>query len=96
MFVDRCGQALKRRHPVQILHRLSREAGLPDGHQLHPHTLRDFTATSWLRGGAGLDEVRRLLGHENLSTTLRYSGLVGADLRRAHRQAGAIERLRVE
>ena len=40
--------------------------------------------------------TRRLLGHESLSTTLRYSSLVGADLRRAHRMAGAIERLGVD
>lgn len=61
--------------------------------RLHPHALRHFAATSWLRGGAGLDEVRRLLGHESLSTTLRYSSLVGADLKRARKMAGAIERL---
>ena len=96
LFVDRRGQALKRRHLVQILHRLSRKAGLPDGHRLHPQALRHFAATSWLRGGAGLDEVRRLLGHESLSTTLWYSSLVGADLQRAHRQAGGIERSRVQ
>ncbi len=42
-----------------------------------------------------MDEVRRLLGHESLSTTLRYSSLVGADLHRAHKRAGAIERLRL-
>ena len=41
----------------------------------------------------GLDEVRRLLGHESLSTTLRYNSLVNADLQRAHRKAGTIERL---
>jgi site-specific recombinase XerD len=44
----------------------------------------------------GLDEVRRLLGHESLTTTLRYSSLVGADLQAAHRRAGAIERLRLD
>jgi site-specific recombinase XerD len=80
---------------VQILHRLSNKAGLPAHRRLHPHALRHFAATSWLRGGAGLDEVRRLLGHESLSTTLRYSSLVGADLQRAHKRAGAIERLRI-
>jgi integrase/recombinase XerC len=96
VFVDRRGLALKRRYLVRILDRLSHKAGLPAGHQLHPHALRHFAATSWLRGGAGLDEVRPLLGHESLSTTLRYSSLVGADLQRAHRQAGAIDRLRVE
>jgi integrase/recombinase XerD len=93
MFCDRKGRPLKRRHLVQILHRLSRKAGLPDHRRLHPHALRHFAATSWLRGGAGLDEVRRLLGHESLSTTLRYSSLVGTDLQKAHRRAGAIERL---
>ncbi len=96
MFCDREGRPLKYRHLVQILHRLSRKAGLPAHRRLHPHALRHFAATSWLRGGAGLDEVRRLLGHESLDTTLRYSSLVGADLQRAHKRVGAIERLRLD
>jgi site-specific recombinase XerD len=96
MFADRKARPLKYRHLVQILHRLSAKAGLPPHRRLHPHALRHFAATSWLRGGAGLDEVRRLLGHETLNTTLRYSSLVGADLQRAHRRAGAIDRLRLD
>ncbi len=96
LFTDQRGRPLKPRHLLQILHRLSRKAQLPDARRLHPHALRHFAATSWLRGGAGLDEVRRLLGHESLSTTLRYSSLVGADLQRAHRRAGAIERLNLD
>jgi len=93
---DRTGRPLKYRHLVQVLHRLSAKAALPATRRLHPHALRHLAATSWLRSGAGLDEVRRLLGHESLTTTLRYGSLVGADLQRAHRWAGAIERLRVE
>ncbi len=58
---------MKPRHLVQILHRLSQKAKLPDPRRLHPHALRHFAVTSWLRGGAGLDEVRRLLGHESLT-----------------------------
>jgi site-specific recombinase XerD len=96
LFVDRQGRPVKSRHLVTILHRLSAKAGLPAHRRLHPHALRHFAATSWLRGGAGLDEVRRLLGHESLNTTLRYSSLVGADLQRAHRTAGAIERLKLD
>jgi site-specific recombinase XerD len=96
VFVDRRGHPLHRRHLVQILHRLSRKAGLPNHRRLHPHALRHYAATSWLRGGAGLDEVRRLLGHESLDTTLRYSRLMGADLARAHRAAGGIERLSLD
>jgi len=96
LFCDRAGRPLQYRHLVQILHRLSAKAGLSAHRRLHPHMLRHFAATSWLRGGAGLDEVRRLLGHESLSTTLRYSSLVGKDLQRAHRMAGAIERLNLD
>jgi len=95
LFCDRAGRPLKYRHLVQIIHRLSTKAGLSAHRRLHPHALRHFAATSWLRGGAGLDEVRRLLGHESLNSTLRYSSLVGADLQLAHRRAGAIERLRL-
>lgn len=95
LFVDRQGRPLKRRHLIQILHRLSHRAGLPAHRRLHPHALRHFAATSWLRNGVGLDEVRRLLGHESLATTLRYSSLVSADLQAAHKTAGAIERMRL-
>lgn len=93
LFCDRLARPLKYRHLVQVLHRLSEKAGLPQHRRLHPHALRHFAATSWLRAGVGLDEVRRLLGHESLSTTLRYSALVGRDLQQAHRRAGALERL---
>lgn len=96
LFVDQRARPLKPRHLVQILHRLSGQAGLQAHRRIHPHALRHFAATSWLRNGVGLDEVRRLLGHESLNTTLRYSSLVGADLQRAHRKASAIERMRLE
>jgi site-specific recombinase XerD len=96
LFCDHQGRPLKQRHLLQVLHRLSAKVGLPTHRRLHPHALRHFAATSWIRNGAGLDEVRRLLGHESLATTLRYSSLVGVDLARAHKRAGAIERLRLD
>jgi site-specific recombinase XerD len=96
LFVDIQNRPLKRRHLIQIFHRLSTNAGLSPNRRIHPHALRHFAATSWLRNGVGLDEVRRLLGHESISTTLRYSSLVASDLQHAHRRAGAIERMRLE
>jgi hypothetical protein len=45
---------------VQIFHRLSAKADLPAHRRLHPHALRHFAATSWLRGGAGAIERLRL------------------------------------
>ena len=96
LFCKRDGGPLTNRGLITILHRLSTRAGLPPHRRLHPHLLRHLAATLWLRNGAGLDEVRRLLGHTNLATTIRYSSLVSADLQRAHKQAGAIERLRLD
>jgi len=93
LFADCQGRPLTLRHLVQILHRLSARAGLQANRRLHPHTLRHFAATSWLRNGVGLDHVRRLLGHTSVAMTLRYSSLVAADLQRAHREAAAIERV---
>ena len=93
LFVDRNRRPLKQRHLAQILHQLSARAGLAVHRRLHPHALRHLAATSWLRHGMGLDEVRRLLGHASLQTTLRYSSLVSADVQRAHRRAAAIERM---
>lgn len=96
LFVAAHNTPLKRRHLIQILHRLSQRAGIPIHRRLHPHALRHYAATSWIRHGMGLDEVRRLLGHEALNTTLRYSSLVASDLQQAHKKAAAIERLRLD
>ena len=96
LFVTEDGRPLTPRFLVHLCHRLSRKAGLPSNRRLHPHALRHLAATSWLRNGVGLDEVRRLLGRSTLDTTLRYSNLVSADLRRAHRMAAVVERMRLE
>jgi site-specific recombinase XerD len=71
-------------------------AQVPEGGVNASGGLRHFAATSWLRGGAGLEEVRKLPGHECLNTTLRDGSHVGADLQRAHKKAGAIEPLRLD
>jgi site-specific recombinase XerD len=76
LFCQRDGRPLTNRGLVTILHRLSARAGLSLDRRLHPHGLRHLAATAWLRNGVGLDEVRRLLGHSSLNTTLRYSSLV--------------------
>jgi site-specific recombinase XerD len=93
LFANAQGGLLTTRYLVHILHRLSTRTGLPPNRRLHPHSLRHLAATSWLRNGVGLDQVRRLLGHASLHTTLRYSNLVAADLQQAHREASAIERI---
>lgn len=40
------------------------------GVQLHPHMFRSYLATYMSRHGAGIDEIKRILGHSNINTTL--------------------------
>jgi site-specific recombinase XerD len=93
IFVDTKGRPLKARHLVTVLHRLSARAGLPINRRLHPHSIRHWAGTNWIRAGMGLDQVRRLLGHSTISTTLIYVSLSSTDLQEAHRNAGVIDRM---
>jgi site-specific recombinase XerD len=72
------GQA--RRH----LHRLGDAVGIAD---LSPHRLRHTYATVLLNNGMGIEGLRRLMGHENLNTTLIYARLADTTLERQYRAA---------
>ena len=50
----------------------------------HPHRFRRTTATLALRRGMPIEQVGRMLGHEQLSTTQIYAKSVESDIARAH------------
>lgn len=52
-----------------------------------PHVLRHSFATAMLNGGADLEAVRALLGHESLRTTEIYTHASFAELRREYAKA---------
>lgn len=68
------GGRLARQYVYDLLHRLGREAGLPETVwiRLHPHVLRGSCATIAAAAGVPPHEIQLLLGHEDLRTTAGY------------------------
>ena len=52
-----------------------------------PHVLRHTFATAMLNNGAGLESVRRLLGHESVATTEIYTHTTFEQLRKIYKNA---------
>ena len=52
-----------------------------------PHVLRHTCATAMLNNGAGIESVRKLLGHESASTTEIYTHTTFEQLKRVYEEA---------
>ncbi len=55
--------------------------------KLSPHVLRHTFATAMLNHGAGIESVKRLLGHESVSTTEIYTHTTFEQLKRVYDEA---------
>lgn len=62
----------------KMIKSIAEKAGIKE--PVSPHTLRHTFATDKLKGGATLEGIRKVLGHENLSTTQKYLSLTEQDL----------------
>ncbi len=73
---------------VRTVHRLvvraARQAGLDN---VTPHSVRHSFATHMLEGGASLNVLQELLGHESLLTTQRYLKITPGHLRDSYMAA---------
>ena len=78
------GQPLRYNDAWTRTRRLGEAAGVP---ALSPHRLRHTYATHLINNGMSLEALRRLMGHENLNTTLIYARLADTTLEQQYRAA---------
>lgn len=71
LFLNHRGQQLTRQGLWLIIKAYAKKAKLSG--EVTPHTLRHSFAAHKLEGGSNLQEVQRLLGHANISTTQIYN-----------------------
>lgn len=80
VFSDIDGNALRQVASIKKLHRIASKAGL---RKIGWHTLRHTFASNLAQSGADLVAIQGLLGHSDIRTTMRYSHITGATLRKA-------------
>ena len=73
LFLNHRGQQLTRQGLWLIIKAYAKQANLSTA--VTPHTLRHSFATHKLNNGSNLQEVQKLLGHANISTTQIYAQL---------------------
>lgn len=61
---------------------LSKKANI--GRKIHPHLLRHTTASQALKNGMAVTDIQKLLGHENIGTTMIYAKTSNNDVQYNH------------
>jgi len=74
LFLNHRGQRLTRQGSWLIIKRYVEEVGIEE--QVTPHTLRHSFAAHKLSHGQSLQDIQKLLGHANISTTQVYTHLM--------------------
>ncbi|PIV44551.1 MAG: hypothetical protein COS27_01440 [Nitrospirae bacterium CG02_land_8_20_14_3_00_41_53] len=75
---DFCLFPITSREAGYIISRIAKRAKI--NKNVSPHTFRHTSATLYLKKGVNLEAVRKLLGHQSLSTTQRYLQLTDEDV----------------
>ena len=78
----------------QWMRRLSKKPGI-NGMSLHPHLFRHSFGTQFIINGGNVFYLKEIMGHESLSTTLRYTHLQPKDLCKEHTKFSPISNLKM-
>lgn len=79
IFLSRRGKAISRNMVFMIIKKAALTAGIKQN--ISPHTLRHSFATALLEGGANLQAIQMMLGHEDIATTEIYTHIDRTTLR---------------
>src|SRR6266850_2490937 len=93
MFPSRDGGKWEHRNARRSYYVFLRELGLP---RSGFHLLRHTFATQYLRAGGDVVRLSIILGHTEISTTMKYLHLLTEDLQRPHQSLSILNRLRAE
>lgn len=78
MFPSIAGGRLSQQAVMRTVQRLAKQAGISAWSKLSPHSLRHTCATNMLDAGVPINVVQDQLGHEDITTTLRYDRARGS------------------
>jgi integrase/recombinase XerD len=91
MFPAREGGRWEHRNALRSYYCLLKRLGLP---RSGFHRLRHTFATQYLRNGGDVVRLSIILGHSEVSTTMKYLHLLTEDLQRPHQSLSILNRLR--
>lgn len=91
MFPSLSGAKWSQRNALRSYYLVQQHLGLPKSGF---HRLRHSFATEYLRAGGEVVRLSRILGHSEISTTMKYLHLLTEDLQRPHQGLSILNRLR--
>lgn len=92
LFASRTNTRLDRNNLRHMLNTVARQAKVTD---VHPHRFRHTFAITFLRNGGNTFALQKLLGHEELSTVLKYVKLAETDIKAAQAAASVVDNWRL-
>jgi type 1 fimbriae regulatory protein FimB len=88
VFLSQKGGALSRKQFFCTFRAIALAAGVSP-EKAHPHSLKHSRATNLISKGVGLMEVKTLLGHKSIGSTVQYIGMSDQQASEAARRADA-------
>lgn len=85
LFLNHLGTRLTRQGFWKTIKKYAKEAGIEE--EITPHTLRHSVAAHLLDNGADIRSVQELLGHADISTTLKYTQVPKTRMKEVYNRA---------